>query len=100
MHDRPSDSIQGCSIVCTFSLLTEHGYDPACLRSGNMCEGTEKIVNVHKPRLNGHKVENSEPDLSWFAALTTYFGYAVLIFIGHLRDFCGRWDGARVCMCV
>jgi serine palmitoyltransferase len=30
-----------------------------------------------------------EHQITWFAALTTYLGYAVLIVFGHLRDFFG-----------
>lgn len=34
-----------------------------------------------------------EHELSWFIALSTYFGYALLIFVGHIRDFTGRLFG-------
>jgi serine palmitoyltransferase len=30
------------------------------------------------------------PAITWFAALTTYLGYAVLIVFGHIRDFFGN----------
>jgi serine palmitoyltransferase len=36
----------------------------------------------------GHEVP-----ITWFAAITTYFGYAVLILFGHIRDFFGRMFG-------
>ena len=32
-----------------------------------------------------------EIPITWFAAITTYFGYAVLIMFGHIRDFFGRY---------
>jgi hypothetical protein len=39
------------------------------------------------------KVEGrQEHELSWFIALSTYFGYALLIFVGHIRDFTGRCE--------
>jgi len=31
-----------------------------------------------------------EPEIPFFVAWTTYLGYAVLIFVGHIRDFCAR----------
>jgi hypothetical protein len=36
-----------------------------------------------------------EPHITWFAAISTYFGYAVLIMFGHIRDFFGRWVTQR-----
>ena len=35
---------------------------------------------------------NSE-EPTWFAALTTYLGFAVLILSGHVRDFLARVTG-------
>lgn len=35
-----------------------------------------------------------EHPITWFAAITTYFGYAVLVLFGHLRDFFGKVTGA------
>lgn len=32
----------------------------------------------------------SEPIIPFFAAWTTYLGYAVLIFVGHIRDLCSK----------
>jgi len=32
-----------------------------------------------------------EPVIPFFVAWTTYLGYAVLIFVGHIRDFCARF---------
>ena len=34
-----------------------------------------------------------EPHITWFAAFTTYLGYAVLIFLGRARDLVGPWVG-------
>jgi len=31
-----------------------------------------------------------EPEITWFAAITTYFNYIVLILFGRVRDFLGR----------
>jgi len=31
-----------------------------------------------------------EPGNPFFAAWTTYLGYAVLVFVGHVRDFCAK----------
>jgi len=35
-----------------------------------------------------------EHPISWFSAITTYFGYAILVLFGHIRDFFGRFTGA------
>ncbi len=37
--------------------------------------------------------EESEDTTTWFVALTTYLGFAVLIAFGHLRDFFGKVTG-------
>lgn len=34
--------------------------------------------------------QHGEPTIPFFAAWTTYLGYAVLIFVGHIRDFCAN----------
>jgi serine palmitoyltransferase len=34
-----------------------------------------------------------EHQITWFAAMTTYFGYVILIVFGHTRDFFGRLSG-------
>ena len=34
-----------------------------------------------------------EIEITWFAAMTTYLGYAVLVAFGHLRDFFGKLTG-------
>ncbi len=36
---------------------------------------------------------NGEPTITFFAAWTTYLGYAVLIFVGHIRELCSRVFG-------
>jgi serine palmitoyltransferase len=42
----------------------------------------------------GHaEITDPEPHITWFAAFTTYLGYAVLIFLGRLRDLVGVWVG-------
>lgn len=33
---------------------------------------------------------NGEPTITFFAAWTTYLGYAVLIFVGHIRELCSK----------
>lgn len=35
-----------------------------------------------------------EHPISWFVAITTYFGYAVLVLFGHVRDFFGKFTGS------
>lgn len=37
-----------------------------------------------------------EVPITWFAAMTTYAGYAVLIMFGHIRDWFGRYDHTSV----
>lgn len=44
----------------------------------------------------GHaEIVDPEPHITWFAAFTTYLGYAVLIFLGRLRDLVGVWVGEK-----
>lgn len=33
-------------------------------------------------------------EITWFAAITTYLGYAILIIFGHIRDFFGKLTGS------
>ena len=43
----------------------------------------------------GEPFGHIEPNpIGMFSALTTYFGYAVLVFFGHLRDFFGNMTGS------
>ena len=44
------------------------------------------------PPLPPQEHENSD-EPTWFAALTTYLGFAVLILFGHLRDMLGKTTG-------
>ena len=39
------------------------------------------------------EIVDHEPHITWFAAFTTYLGYAVLIFLGRIRDLIGVWVG-------
>ena len=48
-----------------------------------------RLPSSHPP----HSQAREEPTLSWFSALTTYMGYAVLIVFGHLRDFWAKRTG-------
>jgi hypothetical protein len=34
-----------------------------------------------------------DPHITWFAAFTTYLAYAILIFMGRVRDIIGVWTG-------
>lgn len=45
---------------------------------------TETSSQVSRSEFEG------EPVIPFFAAWTTYLGYAVLIFVGHVRDFCAK----------
>jgi hypothetical protein len=36
---------------------------------------------------------HNDDRIGWFAAMSTYFGYAVLILFGHLRDALGKLTG-------
>ena len=40
----------------------------------------------------GHE-KHSQPDMSWFIVITTYFAFGILIIFGHLRDHFGRLMG-------
>ena len=39
------------------------------------------------------EIVDADPHITWFAAFTTYLGYAVLIFLGRMRDLIGRFFG-------
>jgi len=55
----------------------------------------DKPVNF-KPSPPGHAaITDPEPHITWFAAFTTYLGYAVLIFLGRVRDLVGVWVGEK-----
>ena len=45
----------------------------------------------NKNNKHSHATQDfGEPVIPFFAALTTYLGYAALIFVGHVRDFCAK----------
>lgn len=47
--------------------------------------------NNNKNNKHSHAAQDfGEPVIPFFAALTTYLGYAALIFVGHVRDFCAK----------
>lgn len=39
-------------------------------------------------------ITDHEPHITWFAAFTTYLAYAVLIFMGRVRDVVGAFTGS------
>jgi serine palmitoyltransferase len=41
------------------------------------------------------KQHDEEPQIPWLIAYTCYLGYAVLILLGHVRDFCALLFGGR-----
>jgi hypothetical protein len=63
-----------------FELATSHSVEMARKQS----------LHVTKQLSDDH-VEAEE--ISFFPAITTYLGYAVLIVFGHLRDYMGKITG-------
>jgi hypothetical protein len=63
--------------------------------------GGKGTASPREPHKGGY-VRVEEVHITWFAAITTYFGYAVLICFGHIRDFFGRCvkSCAHVTLCV
>jgi serine palmitoyltransferase len=56
-----------------------------------------EALSLHSRMVHAYHTEESssadfhgEPVIPFFAAWTTYLGYAVLIFVGHFRDFCAK----------
>lgn len=56
-----------------------------------------EALSLHNKMCHAYHTEESasadfhgEPVIPFFAAWTTYLGYAVLIFVGHFRDFCAK----------
>lgn len=58
-----------------------------------------EALSLHHRMVHAYHTETSnvsrsefegEPVIPFFAAWTTYLGYAVLIFVGHVRDFCAK----------
>ena len=45
------------------------------------------------PNNNSQEEHGNSDEPTWFAALTTYLGFAVLILFGHLRDMLGKTTG-------
>lgn len=39
---------------------------------------------------NSYPGRREEPSITWFATMTTYFTFIVVIVMGHLRDFLGK----------
>lgn len=66
------------------------GKDSRKAASGAAGVAAEQRSELSSPK-QSHK--NAE-ELTLFAAITTYLGYAVLIVFGHLRDYMGKLTGA------
>lgn len=56
-----------------------------------------EALSLHHRMVHAYHTEESssvafhgDPVIPFFAAWTTYLGYAVLIFVGHVRDFCSK----------
>lgn len=49
-----------------------------------------KIVHALHTEGSASREYNGEPTITFFAAWTTYLGYAVLIFVGHIRELCSK----------
>ena len=47
------------------------------------------------PKRSERKEEGGSRGAGLLVILTTYFGYAVLLVMGHLRDLLGRFFGSR-----
>mmetsp|Transcript_18847 Transcript_18847/g.56021 ORF Transcript_18847/g.56021 Transcript_18847/m.56021 type:complete len:504 (+) Transcript_18847:249-1760(+) len=45
------------------------------------------------PRPEDERLDTTEPRMSFFTEFTVYFAYALLIVVGHVRDFWGRLTG-------
>lgn len=49
-----------------------------------------RMVHAYHTQESSSADFHGEPVIPFFAAWTTYLGYAVLIFVGHVRDFCAK----------
>lgn len=49
-----------------------------------------RMVHAYHSEDNPSLEYNGEPTITFFAAWTTYLGYAVLIFVGHIRELCSK----------
>ena len=79
------------SMSATSSLSDAESYKS---RYSGLYEGAVDPYSDVRDKLEALSYQSScnpppEPHITFFAALTTYLGYAVLIAFGHLRDFFG-----------
>lgn len=49
-----------------------------------------RMVHIFHSQDSSSLEYNGEPTITFFAAWTTYLGYAVLIFVGHIREVCSK----------
>mmetsp|Transcript_43792 Transcript_43792/g.98998 ORF Transcript_43792/g.98998 Transcript_43792/m.98998 type:complete len:516 (+) Transcript_43792:131-1678(+) len=56
-------------------------------------QGQEAKATNGKQNYEYAEIVTKEPHITWFAAFTTYLGYAVLILLGRVRDLVGRFFG-------
>lgn len=63
------------------------------VHDGLKAEATEASGAAHSSTEKKRKSMKDENPITWFAALTTYLGYSILILFGHLRDFVGNLLG-------
>lgn len=49
-----------------------------------------RMVHAYHSDDSASSEYNGEPTITFFAAWTTYLGYAVLIFVGHIRELCSK----------
>ena len=49
-----------------------------------------RMVHAYHSEDSSSLEYNGEPTITFFAAWTTYLGYAVLIFVGHFRELCSK----------
>jgi len=49
-----------------------------------------RMVHAYHSEDNPSLEYNGEPTITFFASWTTYLGYAVLIFVGHIRELCSK----------
>lgn len=52
-----------------------------------------RVNRVVPPAMRAAPAPKREVPISWFSAITTYFGYAILTVVGHIRDFLGGITG-------
>jgi len=65
-----------------------------CNTNKNSTNNTHQITDgIHGSRKHAKQPENRAIELPIFAAYTTYFGYAVLILCGHIRDIFAKIIG-------